>query len=74
MGAIVEILDCNDPLLNVKIPKNPFSHVKTAGEIGFEKQLPRNSPDVEFPSLLPLRVCGNQFLPTDVTISNIPEL
>ena len=35
----LEILDCNDPLLKVKIPKNPFSHVKTAREIGYEKQL-----------------------------------
>ena len=29
---------------------------------------------LEFPSLLPLRVCDYRNLPTNVAISNIPEL
>ena len=48
-----------------KIPKNPFPLVKTASEL---------SKVLEFPSLLPLRVCDNQSLPTSLANSNIPEL
>ena len=55
MGARLEILDCNDPLLNVKIPKNPIYSVKDSSELSAW-----NVEGLEFPSLLPFQVYDNQ--------------
>ena len=69
MGASLEILDCNDPLLNVKIPKNPIYSDKDSLELSAW-----NVGGLEFPSLFYLRMYDNPLLPTGVIVPNIPKV
>ena len=70
MGARLELLDCNRSPANIKSRRilSPMSRL-------LEKLLSSElSKSVEFPSLLPFRVCGYRKNPTAVEVSNIPEL
>ena len=76
MGARLEleILDCNDPPANVKPLKNPSSCQDCRRNWLGEATSSELSKGVEFPSLLPFRVCGYRKNPTGVAVSNLPEL